>query len=104
MSFDLLDTYFGLTPLVLYLFIKHSISKSIGLLGVFLKRENYVPAWEQKGAVWLKNVCNPRKGVYFWLPNDNGKGDWIAVWLQFSLYGSMSNNPKRPRLKSTLKH
>jgi len=32
-------------------------------------------AWEQKGALILKNFSTPRKRIYFLLPKDDEKGD-----------------------------
>jgi len=48
---------------------------NIGLSGVFLKRENFVPCMGAKRSSYIENFATPRKGIYFLLPNDHGKGD-----------------------------
>jgi hypothetical protein len=67
----------------------------LGLSDVFLKGRILCLAWEQKVRSYIEKFATPRKGVYFLLPNDHGKGDLIAIWEQFSPYGSISDNPNK---------
>jgi hypothetical protein len=69
------------------------ITSFTGFSDVFLKRENLVACMGAKKGTYIEKFATPRKGVYFLLPRDHGKGDLIAIWEQFSPHGSISDNP-----------
>ncbi len=54
-----------------------------------------MPCMGAKRRSYIENYATPRKGVYFLVPRDHRKGDLIAIWEQFSPYGSISDNPIR---------
>ncbi len=52
-----------------------------------------MPFMGAKRSSYIEKFTTPRKGVYFLFPRDHRKGDLIAIWEQFSPYGSASDNP-----------